>query len=187
MKANQSIKLNNEGYVQVVGGIVALLIAIIIGVMLYFAVTESNTAFDDSISITTTTDISSVAFTNYTSPGGAQAGSNFTGVTIQVEYSIGSVTNITCWDQVSVLSYAETAETDYHINGDRLTIIAGQVSNFTQLNVTYVSQIASAEGDNTAVAQNVFALMPIIALVVVAAVLLGIVLVFGRGRKGGGL
>ena len=187
MKANQFVKLNNNGYTQVVGGIVALFIAIVIGIMLYFAVMESDTAFESTITETVTNDIAGAAFTRY---DGASAGSNKTGVTVQLDYNIYSMSNITCWNEsgtVEVLSYLETAGTDYYTNGDRLIIIADRADNFTQLNLTWVSQIGSAAGTNTNMASNVFGLLPILGLVVVAAILLGVVLAFGSGRRRGGL
>jgi hypothetical protein len=107
-----------------------------------------------------------------------------------MEYNVHSVSNITCWNASGttvVLSYLETLNTDYSLQGDRIYVLAGQASNFTQLNITYVSSIANTESGATDIAQNVFTLAPIIALVVVAAILLGVVLAFGRGRRGGGL
>jgi len=186
MKANQLAKLNDNGYTQVVGGIVALFIAIVIGVMLYFEVTESDTAFESSITETITEDMDGTTFTVY---DGGTGGSNKTGETIQLDYNIYSITNITCWNESgsagSVLSYLETQGTDYGINGDRLIIKAGRASNFTQINLTWVSEIGAATGTNTDMATTVFSLLPLIALVVVAAILLGVVLAFGRGRGGG--
>jgi hypothetical protein len=186
MKANQLSKLNNKGYTQVVGGIVALLIAIVIGVMLYFEVTESTEAFEESTIDYITSDIDGTAFTVWDL---ATGGSNFTGVTIELDYNIHSISNITCWNESGsdeVESYLETEGTHYSVNGDRLRIAAGQASNFTQVNVTWVSQIGSATGTNTDMATTVFGLLPLVALVVVAAILLGIVLVFGK-RRGGGI
>jgi len=70
-----------------------------------------------------------------------------------------------------------------------ITIIVG-ILVYWQLSgsITLTSDAAntSRDGVNT-MASTVFALLPIIALVVVASIILGIVLMFGSGRSGGGL
>lgn len=66
MKANQTLKLkhNDNGYVKVVGGLVALLIMIIIGVLVFWEVSDSITLSnsDANASKNTTTDMATTVF-----------------------------------------------------------------------------------------------------------------------------
>lgn len=180
MKANRKLKLDNSGatYTAVIAGLVALLLTIVIGVMLYFEVTDSVDQFDE---VTET-------FTGYTRYNhGAGTGSNKTGVTITLDNSpySSSVTNVTCWNASGTSAYNRQSYPSFGLNHKTISIAADAARNFTQVNVTYTSNIAQAEGsDVTPMAQTVFALAPIIALVVVAAIIIGIVILFGGGRRG---
>jgi hypothetical protein len=191
MKANRKSKnicTDTNGYTKIIGGLVALLLTIIIGVLVFWEVDESINQFEDSTTEYITTDKDGTSFTRW---DGATSGSNYTGEVIELKYSPSSVSNITCWNgsaaTAQVESYLTTSGTDYSTNHKLVTLKAGQASNFTQVNITYVSNAANNEGESTDTASTVFALAPLIALVVVAAIILGVILGFGGSGKQGGL
>jgi hypothetical protein len=171
MKSNQKFKLDNkaEGNTALVGGIVALLIVIIVGVMIYFEFTEAVDSFDEVVK----------TFTGYSH------GDNASAVSVTVDNSPDGTgnTNVTCYSSsAGTLSYPT-----FTLNGKIVSMAAGAASNFTQINVTYTSVIASAEAEATDMASSVFSLLPLIALVVVASVILAVVVGFGGSGKKGGL
>ena len=172
-------------YSKVVVGIVALLLAVIIGIMVYWE-TASIDQYEDSSLETFTSDSDGNTFTRYS----GTAGSNYTGEVIELANSANSVTNITCWNESGGSedeSYLETEGTHYTVNGKYLTLVGDQASNFTQVNVTYVSNIASTESGASDMASTVFSLVPIIALIVVASILIGVIYTLGSGGRKGGL
>ena len=175
-----------NSYQKVVVGIVALLLAVIIGIMVYWE-TASIDQYEDSTSETFTSDSDGNTFTRYTT----LAGSNYTGEVIELSYSSSSITNITCWNESGgtgeVESYLTTEGTHYTVNGKYLTVVGDQVGNFTQVNVTYVSNIANTESGASDMASTVFGLIPIIALIVVASVVIAVIFTFGSGGRKGGL
>lgn len=180
MKANQKTKLkkNDKAYIEVIGGLVALLITIIIGLMIYFEVSTGVTSFDEDTLETFT------GYTRYASAAGTQTGSNFTGISITLRNSPinAANTNVTCWNESTAQQHSYPT---FSVNHRTVSFAGGAASNFTQVNVTYDTNIAVQEADTSAQAGTVFGLMPIIALVVVAAILLGVVLAFGGGKRGG--
>ena len=191
MKANRKFRSNQTAAVgpEAVAMIVSLLLTIIIGVMVYFSVTENISDFDDSASEIFTTDSDGNSFT-MGSGSTLTSSSNYTGEMVELGSSVSSVTNITCYNSSAASeSWATTQGTDYSVNGKYLSILAdttgATISQYDQLNVTYVSNIAETEGDTTDMADTVFALLPIIGLVMVAAIILAFVLGFGSGGKKG--
>lgn len=172
MKANQKVSLrkNGQGYMQVVGGIVALLIALIIGVMLYFSVVDTVDEFSE---VTET-------FTGY---AWATANASAWSITLGNSPASSTVTNVTCYNGTAGTESYPT----FILNHETINVAADAADVFSQVNVTYTSNIATDEGDVTDMAQNVFGIAPLIAIVVIAAIILGVVLAFGSGRKGGGL
>jgi len=191
MKANRKFRSNQDAAVgsEAVAMIVSLLLTIIIGVMVYFSVTENISDFDDSASEIFTTDSDGNSFT-MGSGSTLTSSSNYTGEMVELGSSVSSVTNITCYNSSAASeSWATTQGTDYSVNGKYLSILAdttgATISQYDQLNVTYVSNIAETEGDTTDMADTVFALLPIIGLVMVAAIILAFVLGFGSGGKKG--
>lgn len=171
MKANQFIKCKkDDGNVQLVGSIIALFVAIIIGIMVYFQVTGGVTAYDDTITET---------FTGYAASANASAWS----VTVDYSPVDSTNTNVTCYNATGPSESYPT----FSLSFSTISVAADAADEFSQVNVTYVSHIASLESDATDMATTVFGLAPLIGLVLVAAVLLGVILAFGRGRRGGGL
>lgn len=171
MKANQFIKLKHDdsGYVKVVGGIIALLITILVGIMIYFNVVDSADAYDDSITET---------FTGY-----AWATANASAWSVDLDYSPVNAanTNVTCYNGTAGTESYPT----FGLSNKRINVAADAADYFSQVNVTYVSHIANTESGATSTASSVFGLLPIIALVVVAVIIVGVVIGFGRGRGGG--
>lgn len=168
MKSNQKIKLrqmDSKAYQKIVGGIVALLLTIIIGVLVYWETQGSIDSFDE---VTET-------FTGYSH------GDNASAKTITLDNSPTGTgeTNVTCYSSTAgTLSYPS-----FTLSGTKVTITAGSASNYTQINVTYTSNMADNEDEVSTMATTIFNLLPIIALVVVAAVILGVVMGFGESGK----
>jgi len=175
MKANKKFVLDNKGAFtsQSVIILVGLLIAIVIGVLVYYEVSGIDD-FDERTEV----------FTGYDGDQGSRDGIHTVNLT---NSPLGSaqvnITFLNLSGSEQQLCYTEL-ET---INHRSVTIPANAASiNFTQINVTYTSQAGTAEGDDiTPMAGTVFELLPLIALVVVAAVILGIIIGFGGGRRRG--
>jgi cobalamin biosynthesis Mg chelatase CobN len=190
MKANKKqLNKNSEAAInmQVAITIVGLLLAIVIGVMVYFNTIDNITEFAQ------TTEY----FTGYTLPTDSAhtGGSNASVQHITLENSPYSTSNST----ITVICYnatgATTSSPPVTINHKTITIPAASShagtttsavpKGYSQINVTYTSKIARAQStDVTPMASTVFTLAPIIALVVIAAIVLVVVLGFGKGRRG---
>lgn len=182
---------NNYGHV--VTTVVALLLSIIIGVMVYWSFVGGVTDMGDSITEHITSDSSGNSFSVYTN--GSTTASNYTGERMTLSYPCYSVTNITCLyaGTTATLSWPVTKGTsagNYYFDGKELVIIGDTtgttVKNFTQVNVTYQSQtghaVAGSGGVND-MSETVFALLPIIAIVVISAIILALLIGFGGSRK----
>jgi len=170
---------------KVVVGIIALLLAIIIGIMVYWE-TASIDQYDDSFTETFTSDKDGTSFSQWD----GTTGSNYTGVTIELDYSIYSISNITCWNASggSNQLVEQTPSSSQHgYNGKYINIDADTLTNFTQINVTYTSNIANTESGASDMANTVFGIAPIIALVIVAGVLIAVIFTLGSGGRKGGL
>jgi len=178
MKANRKSR-SDKGAVNiaVVGTIVALLLTIIVCVMVYFSVTTSVTQFDEITE----------RFTGYTN---ATANASAWRVTVDNSPVNAANTNVTCIDTgaVNMTDEQHLSYPTFSLNQRLIDVGADAANGFTQVNVTYTSRAASAEANTvTPMAQTIFTLSPIIALVVIAAILLGLILTGFGGRKGGGL
>jgi len=178
MKANRKSIMDNNGAVNVamVGMIVALLLTIVVCVLVYFQFTESVTQFD---AITE-------RFTGYTN---ATANASAWRVTLENSPVNSANTNVTCIDNGWVGPKTGRPHMSYptfSLNHRLIDVGADAANGFTQVNVTYTGNAASAEATSvTPMASTIFSLAPIIALVVVAAILLGIILGgFGSRRRG---
>jgi len=193
MKANQSLRtdVNAGTYTNATVTLVALLIAIVIGVMVYFSVITNVSDF----AATTET------FTGYTLPtGGAHTGgSNYTVQHVTLTNTPYSASNST----IAVVCYNSSGATSSSppvtINGKIITIPAASASagattsavpaGYDEVRVTYTSKTARTQSKEvTPMASTIFTLLPIIALVVIASIILAIILGFGgAGKSGGGL
>jgi hypothetical protein len=168
MKANQKIKKlqdDSHGFMQIIGALVGLLLAIIIGMMVYYSVGDSVPAMSERLEY----------FTGYSHGDNASAWN----VILDNSPVNTANTNVTCYSSSDgTLSYPT-----FSLNHRTVNVGTGQASNFTQVNVTYTSNIASTSDTTNDMASTVFGILPVIALVVVASVILGIVLGFGGGGK----
>ena len=192
MKANQKLRTNNnaQSQIQSVVLVVALLLTIVIGVMVYFEVIEGV----DELAETTE------VFTGYTLPGSSAGifdatGSNATQTIVTLTNSPYSTDNST----ISVVCRNTTGSVDsspaVKFNSRQIIIpaspsnVIGTPLGYNQIRVTYTSNAARSQSTEvTPMAQTIFTLLPIIALVVVAAIILAVVLGFGgSGKSGGGL
>lgn len=170
MKANQkfrSFKQDNHGYQKIVAGLVALLLTILIGIMVYWEVSESVDMTADT----------SESFTGYA------ASANATAWTLDLsEHPTGTTdTNVTCYN-----STGKTESYPAFTLSSRTISVAGDAADeFSQVNVTYTSTGAEAADGVDSMSSTVFDLLPLVALVVVAGIILAIVLGFGGDGKGG--
>jgi hypothetical protein len=163
---------------------------IVIGVMVYFAVVDNQDQFTSSLTEIITEDTDGNSFTAYSAPS---TGSNYTGEWLEVSYPVSSIGNISTWDGTTA-GYASTAGTHYSLDNKLIHIFKAEPNNgstypmtsFTQINVTYTSKSAVSESDVTSISQMVFELLPILALVGVAAIIIIYVLGFG-GYGGAGI
>ena len=175
-------------YAKLVSVVVALLVGIGVSAVVLFEIMGAPDSLADSVTDAITSDSDGNAFTRYAR--GAGTGSNLTGEKIELSYNPSSITNITCYNAsgtVEVESYLTAVGTDYNLNGKYLYVLAGRADNFTQVNVTYVPLSGVVGGDVRDMGATVFELAPIIALVVVASVIIGIVVMMGNNRKFGGV
>lgn len=157
----------SESSMKLVGTLVALLIIIIIAGMVYYSIVDNTDQFSEVTDTTT----------------GYSHGDNASAWSIYLDNSPDGTSNlnITCYSATAgTLSYPS-----FTLSNEKVSVAAGAASNFTQVNATYTSKMATAEEGITEDAGTVFSLLPIIALVVVASVILLYVIGFGGGRKGG--
>jgi len=181
MKANKTVrqlKDNKKGYVKVVGALVALLLMIIVGVLVYWE-TQSAVESFGSVTETFTTDTAGNTFTTW---DGATSGSNYTGEQIELDNSPYSITSISAWNTTGTPQTLTV--TTHYTNTRKIIDVTGDVlTNFTQLNVTYVSNMANTEDSTSDMATTIFDLLPIIALAVVASIIIGVVIGFGGSTR----
>lgn len=177
-----------NNYAKLVTVIVTLLVGIGVSAVVLFEIMGAPDSLADSVTDTITQDSDGNTFTRYDRDGAT--GSNLTGEKIKLSYNPSSITNITCWNvsgTEEVESYLTVSGTDYSLNGVYLYVLAGRASNFTQVNITYVPLSGVVGGDVRDMGSTVFELAPIIALVLVATVIIGIVVMMGNNRKFGGV
>jgi len=170
MKANQSIKQlkpNNTGYVKIVGGLVALLLMIIVGVLVYYSVS------DDMI------ESSSTETFTYTTPQATNAD-----LVVTLSSSPSSITKVWIHNSTSGASHANVT-TGITTNFKTVTVAhAGIAAEYNHAVVYYVSN-TGADADSTGdMASTIFSLLPIIALAVVASIIIGVIIGFGGSKKG---
>ena len=185
MKANKKIRNlsgDTKAYVKVVGGLVALLLMIIVAVMVYWETQGSIDAFGE-VTETSTSDTDGNTFVVYgTREGGI--GSNYTGELVKLDNSVDSIGSVYACG-TGLTPQTCTVTTHYTLNESRYIWIVGDVlTNFTQVNVTYTSNMATGEDTTSDMAATVFNLLPIIALAVVASIIIGVIIGFGGGKKG---
>lgn len=175
MKANRKFILDNKGAFtgQSVTVLVALLIAIVIAVLVYFEVSDIN-EFNERVE----------RFTGFDGDQGSRDGIRTVNLTNSPRSA--AQVNITFFN-ASGSGQQVCYTTSHTVNHRSVTTPANAASiNFTQINVTYTSRAGTAEADDvTPMASTVFSLLPLIALVVVASVILVIIVGFGAGGRRG--
>jgi len=158
---------DKNGYAKIIGGLIALLLVIIVGVMVYW---ETQGSIDEFGTVTE-------VFTGYSHGDNASAQT----VTLSNSPNSASDVNVTCYSSTSgTLSYPT-----FSVNQKLITIAAGSASNYTQINVTYTSHIGAGEDAASDMAGTVFGLLPIVALVVVASIIIGVIIGFGGSNRRG--
>jgi len=176
--------LNNDAVnPAMVGGFVAFLITIIVGILVFWALSGTMPGNSEQTEY----------FTGYTLPTGSDSsgGSNDTATVITLSYVPYSTSNST----IAVVCYNSTGETQTSppvtIANRKVTIQSGSgtanPAGYDQVNVTYTPMVDSQTAGTETMATTVFALLPIIMLVVVAGIILGVVMMFGGNKSGGGM
>ena len=169
MKANKKTRLkdNNKGYVRVVGTIVAFLLMVIVAVLIYWETQGSIDQFGEVVE----------TFTGYTYTD------NGTAWSVELDNSpIGtSDTNVTCCN----VTTGDESYPAFTLHHRTIGVAADAADYFTQVNVTYTSNMANSEDSTSDMASTIFDLLPIIALAVVAVIIIGVIMGLGSGKKGG--
>lgn len=147
-----------------IGGLVAVLVIIIIGVLIYYSIASTG----EMTSVTET-------FT---------AGDSLSTITHTLTYRPSSVSevNLTYYNATTVNGYAVAA--NLSLSGYSLTV---NCTNWNQTShaVTYYSNTGVVVRDNVnPQASTIFLLAPIVAIVIIASLILIVVTGFG-GNKGG--
>ena len=185
MKANRKV-LNNkaEMSVGIVGTLVALLFSIILGVMIFWSLSGSM-PLSSSQAETKTSTITGTAFVVGTASTDYATGTNNSAWAITLNHvpSAAGNVNITCYNSSGIVGDDESYPT-FTLSNRRVDVAADGADSFDQVNVTYTTKFSTEKTGTETMANTVFALLPIIALVVVASIILGIVLGFGSGKKG---
>ena len=198
MKANQKLRTdtNAQSQMHAVVTIIALLIAIVIGVMVYYEVIDNVDQLTETTEYFTGYDLGTGQ--NGTHTGGSNASIQTITLSSSPYSTDNSTISVICFNDsaTAILQCQQTSSPPVVINHRTVTIPAapthgnGTPLTYSRINVTYTSKTARAQGtDVTPMAQSIFTLLPIIALVIVAAIILAVVLGFGggAGRKGGGI
>lgn len=153
---------------KIVSVVVALLVTIGVGAYVLFAVLEAPDAFSSE---------SYEEFGPYADTTNASAWS----VALESSPTGTSDVNVTC---VNITAGAESYPT-FTLNRKTVSVAADAASNFTQVNVTYTSRANAAGDDTREQSGTIMEMLPIIALVMVAAIIIGIVVSMGgeSGKK----
>jgi len=169
MKANKSfrkIRDDPSGYTKVIGGLIAFLLMIIVAVLIFWETQGSIDSFDERVEY----------FTGYTLDG-----SNSSARSVELDNSPTgtSGTNVSCYNSTAGTATYPT----FTISHKTVSFAAEASSEFSQINVTYTSNMGESEDGTSDMASTVFDLLPIIALAVVAAIIIGIIVGFGSGSR----
>jgi len=174
MKANKKTKLyyDNHGYTKIVGGLVALMLMIIVGIMVFWETRDSIDGFDE-VTETITSEGDGTAFSALVTNG--------TAWTVELGNSPLNTgnTNITCYNSTS----GDESFPTFTLSHKIVSVAADAADYFDQVNATYTSNMASSEDDTSSLAATVFDLLPIIALAVVASIIIGVIIGFGGSGK----
>ena len=179
MKANKKQLLSDDNAFnpQVVSGFVVLLITIIIGILIFWSL-SSGMPLTNTQAETKTSDITGTAFVVGTAPTYA-TGTNASAWAIMVNYlpsSAGNV-NVTCYNSSGIVGDDESYPT-FTLSNRRIDVSADGADSFDQVNVTYTTKFSTEKTGTETMANTVFGLLPIIALVLVASIILAIVMGF---------
>ena len=148
--------------------IVGFLVALGVGSIVLFEVLDSPEALDDEVTET---------FTGYSHGDNASAWS----VDLANSPISSSDTNVTCYSSTAgTLSYPS-----FTLSNTDISVAAGAASNFTQVNVTYSSNSGAVGEEVRDMGGTVMELLPIVALVLVASIIISIVVTMGSGKNGG--
>lgn len=155
--------------------ILVLLVTVIIGVLIYFNISGSSEMgrVTEPFAATNTSNVTSTL--TYAPLSDAE---------INVTYYNSSDTT---WYNVPSTNWTRTGRTMtfYALNA---TGVSNYDSNLSQVRYRYYTQTGVIVRDNVdPTSQTVFTLAPILAIIVIAGIILGAVVVFGKAGKGGGI
>jgi hypothetical protein len=152
-------------YAKVVPVVIAFLVATGVGAMVLFEVLDSPDALSEELYVESTH-----ADTTNASAWSIELDHSPTGT---------SGVNVTC---VNISAGAESYPT-FTLNRKTISVAADAANNFTQVNITYTPQSGEVGGNVRDMGETVWGILPIIALVLVASVILGIIITMGSGKK----
>jgi len=182
MKANKKQLLSDDNAFnpQVVSGFVVLLISIIVGILIFWSL-SGGMPLTDTQTETVTTDITGTAFSLPTN-GDSDDGSNASAWAIQTLYLPSSTTgvNVTCYNSTGTSESYPT----FTLSNRRIDVSADVADGFNQVNLSYTTKFSTEKTGTETMASTVFALLPIIALVLVAGIILAVVMGFGKKQGG---
>ena len=150
-------------YAKVIPVIIAFLIATGIGAIVLFEILDAPDALSGELY-----EEFSYADTTNASAWSVEVGHSPTGT---------SDVNVTC---VNITAGAESYPA-FTLNQKTISVAADAANNFTQVNVTYTPNSGAVGDDVRVMGETVWTLLPIIALVIVASIIIGIVVMMGSG------
>jgi hypothetical protein len=160
---------NKSAWSQMVGGVVALLLTIIIGVMVY------------SFISTSTNEFSALHYEVFTGYDSATANASDWSVTIAYLPTGSSDVLVECTNS----SDSSWSTPSFILLDKTVSVSADGADEFDEVYVNYTGMVGNqVENQITPMSSTVFNLLPIIALVAVAGIILGVILGFGSGKAG---
>lgn len=169
---------NINNYGATLGMIIALLVAIIIGVLIYYEMEESAAFSGNSESFSA--DRNGTAFSS------KGAAINIVNVSLQdpIEDRDTSHVNVTIYNSTTIWNTGFDPADNCTLTTPKLLQIEATNWKFSSVRVHYNDTIAYTVDDSVnPQAQSVFTLAPIIAIVVIAGIILSMVILFGSGGK----
>ena len=146
-----------------IGALISILVVIIIGVLIYYSITDTGELAQGSQTFTASDSLSTITHTLTYRPA-----------------SISEI-NLTYYNGTTIKGYATVA--NLSLAGSSLTV---NCTNWNQTShvVTYYSSTGVVVRDNVnPQASTIFTLAPIVAIIVIASLILAVVMGFGSGRN----
>ena len=174
---------------KMVSTVVVVLLAIIIGVMVYYTIANTTALSEQTSGNTSVTHWQNITINLDDYPDSATE--------VFIVWHNGTQEHDTGGDPWNALPMGTngTSSQNWTLNSDKTIFLkltdntTGAVHGIDAVNITYNSSAAVAKRDNiNPMAVTTFGLLPIVVFVMVAAIVMGVVIAFGGGkRRDGGL